>query len=110
MIRFIWHKLSKISLMVMGYSLIWLVPVGLSIFTALFVWDGSRSLVLSPFVGIHQGFMIGLMQFGLGFLMLGIGSLVVPIAWYSVRYLMRFSVGLMRLLGKFLKRRLKEGV
>ena len=108
MIRQLRHKLVSIFLVTVGYLLMWLIPVVTSILSLSSIIVGVFSVFLSPLVGLRQGLLIGLMQLGLGATMLGVGFLMAPVAWYSVRYLIRFVAGLTHLVGRILKRRLKE--
>lgn len=84
------------------------IPVITGSLSTVSIIVGMLSTLLSPVVGTQQGFLIGLMQFGIGLLLLGIGLFLMPIAKYSIRYLVRFSVGLVRLMDKIFKSRLKE--
>ena len=108
MIRRIRHKLVSILLVAIGYLVMWLIPVVTSVLSLSSIIVGVFSVFLSPLVGLRQGLLIGLMQLGLGATMLGVGFLMAPVAWYSVRYLIRFVAGLTHLVGRILKRRLKE--
>lgn len=108
MIRRLRHKLVSIFLVTVGYLLMWLIPVATSVLSLSSIIVGVFSVFLSPLVGLRQGLLIGLMQLGLGAAMLGVGFLMAPVAWYSVRYLIRSVAGLTHLVGRILKRRLKE--
>ncbi|MHC9532157.1 DUF1700 domain-containing protein [Dellaglioa sp. L3N] len=90
-----------------GYFLIWLVPTLAGIFAFSFVLGGSLSLVLSAFVVFNQGFVIGLMQFGLGFVMSGVGILCAAMAWSSTKYLIKVSVRLTHWLNRLFRRESK---
>lgn len=91
-----------------GYFLIWLVPALAAIFAVSGLVGGGVSFCLAFIAAIRQGWLIGSMQFGLSIMMLGVGLLCAGVAWYSGRYLVKWSVSLTRwLLSKF-KARDKE--
>lgn len=104
----LWGSLALTAaiLIATGYLLIWLVPALAGIFFASFVLGGAVSLILSPVVMVNQEFVIGLMQFGMGFVMIGVGLLCGVMTRFTAKYLIAYSVNLTRWIGQLLRRKI----
>lgn len=92
----LWGSLLLVAvlLIAIGYALIWLIPILAAVFTASGLIGGAVSLLLSLLVVLQQGWLIGLMQLGISLVMLGVGLLAGGLAWYTAKYLMRWSLKL----------------
>lgn len=104
----LWGSLALTAavLVATGYLLIWLGPALAGIFSVSFVFGGIVSLILSPVVMVNQGFVIGLMQFGVGFVMAGVGILCGVISRFTAKYLIVYSGNLTRWIGRLLRRKI----
>ncbi|WP_409021628.1 DUF1700 domain-containing protein [Dellaglioa sp. P0083] len=90
------------------YFLIWVVPMIAGVIATSLIISGVISLGLSPFDMFNQGFNIGLMQFGVSFVIVGVGILFSAMTWYSTKYLIKYSISLTHWLIRLFRRQLKE--
>lgn len=99
--------LTAIVLLVVGYLLLWIGPfIGGTLAVASII-GGAVSLVFSCFVTLNEGAVVGMMQLGISFAMVGVGILIGGLTWYFSKYIVQFSIGLTRWLIRKSKRQSK---
>lgn len=88
--------LTAIILLAVGYLLLWIGPLIGGTLAIAGIVGGGVSLIFSCFVALSEGAVVGLMQLGISFAMVGVGILTGGITWYFSKYIVQFSIGLTR--------------
>lgn len=99
--------LTAIILLAVGYLLLWIGPLIGGTLAIAGIVSGGVSLIFSFFVALSEGTVVGLMQLGISFAMVGVGILIGGITWYFSKYIVQFSIGLTRWLIQKSKRQSK---
>lgn len=99
--------LTAIILLAVGYLLLWIGPLIGGTLAIAGIVGGGVSLIFSFFVALSEGTVVGLMQLGISFAMVGVGILIGGITWYFSKYIVQFSIGLTRWLIQKSKRQSK---